>query len=385
MYQSSALLFLLLMPGCSPSQERMVQEYAEANPDVSVREFLGSWNVRIHNNRQALTDLLPLLTKSDKLNYIDITNVSIPAAQFQQILDLPITYLWVAGGSVDVPRARILANKSRLQRLRITNSRLAGKFAPILVQLEALTELDLGNTAFVNSCFKDAILGEQVLSRLEKLLLSSCEIVDDDLKHIAKQVPNLKLLEVHATKVTGKGLLNLAPLHSLESVAAPDGTSIEDALNARKAHLDAKREARKAGIRVPADELSPFSQQVSYASEEQLAASGLLPDKRVQKARGMLRQQIINLVGSEKGMKIVWQVDEIIPEFAPKRNYIDDKRSLAEIMEQDFGIEFEEALRTRVGHPIKHPDDWGEIPEKPLRYYLSGRLEEAIKHLEKLK
>ncbi|MEM9409930.1 MAG: hypothetical protein AAGA30_02385 [Planctomycetota bacterium] len=384
MYQLAVVVLAIFFFGCSQPQEETVREYAEDNPDVSIRELSnGTWKLRIWKNNSVLPDLLPHLANSDKkLSFINIANVDVQANQFQQILDLPITYLWVTGGSVHIPKDLVLKNKSKLRRLRITSSKLSGPLAPSLMQLEELVELDLGNTTFDKGTFQTSVFDNHVFPNLEKVELGSSDLTDQDLKQIAEKLPNLKWLGVHDTRVTGSGLKNLAPIHSLETVQFPDGIPIEDALSARKVHIEAKRAARKAGIRVPADERSPFGGSLARASEEQLAASGLLPDKRVEKARGLLEQKIMNLIGSQKGMKVVYQVNEIIPEFASKKNYVEDKRSLAEILEQDFGIEFEDALRTRKRHPIKHPDDWGKIPEQSLRYYLSGKLDKAIPHLE---
>ena len=74
------------------------------------------------------------------------------------------------------------------------------------------------------------------------------------------KLKSLKRLRINHTKVSGKGLLRLSSMHFLEYVGAPDGTLIGDKVAARKLHIAEKQKARAAGISVPPDILSPFSE-----------------------------------------------------------------------------------------------------------------------------
>ncbi|MEM9410377.1 MAG: hypothetical protein AAGA30_04645, partial [Planctomycetota bacterium] len=380
------ILFAVFLIGYQQSSEEFIRDYAKKESNVSIRN-LGDigWGLKLTNKPQVLSDLLPHLRNCDKrLTSIKIYGIDINDRHLHQLLNSPVRSLWIVKGTVNVSRENLRLDKqSRLKILELSKTDIMGSLASTLKQLDALVELDLTGTTFVGNHLKSAIFGEHVFSNIEKLNLDYCDISDQDLKSVSRQLPNLKWFGIHATNVTGPGLSNLSSFHLLETVQVPDGISIEDGLQARLKHVDAKRAARRQGLAVPPDEKSPFSSFESRAMEKISISRLQLREKSgmsFQKAKqiGLVEWRFVNLLGREKALVVIKQVDAIVKKKQIDRNYVSDLRSIGAILKQDFGLSFENPLPAGVGHAIKSPENWGRLPEKTLRFYLSGELDRSI-------
>lgn len=121
---------------------------------------------------------------------------------------------------------KLLYSLPKLEELRLTNTNVTDKGLESLARNRTIKRLQLGST-------KITIDGIRAIRNLpiEQFKVQSCKAFDDECMILAaQQWPNLTLLDVDGTKLTGRGLAAVGELKGLELLtAAKLGASDEDA------------------------------------------------------------------------------------------------------------------------------------------------------------
>ncbi len=374
-----ASICLALLTGCDESDEEFIERYAQENECVSFHraEHENLATLLIHDQQKCLDDVLPRLKNIGRLSVLRIRKVSINSASLQMICESSTEYLVLTTCSIDADTLPALSAKSKIKKITVRD--VSEKFVASLSVLDELQELDLTGAEVTGSGFESV-----EFPGLERLNLTGCPVTDDDLVHIAKL--NLKWLGVGQTEVTGPGLLTLATMHSLEEVWTPDGISNADGIAAGELHLEQKRNARRAGADVPSDSISPFSAYEHAANQELIHERNVKrqadrnmpwPDAR---QLGLLESRLIRLIGRDNAMSVYAQVDEHINNRDSIFDYVNDERTLAQILTEDFEARFDPLPVDLYKGEITPPEQWGTLPEKAFRHYLSGKMDEALVH-----
>ncbi len=362
---SVAGLCLTLAAWSCWSSERTLKKLAVDSPNITFRYSLRQQiaTVSIGRSRRDLERTLPVLRGLRGLQTLQLWGLDLSEEDMRAISKLRITKLDIHGGQIDNSSLQPLGNLQTLEHLLLVKEKGINDegFAGLGV-LGSLKEIDASFSNITGACFA------QGFERLEKLRLTGCPIDNKSLKAIAK-LPSLRTLGLSQTQVTGDGLENLASLHNLEQVGFPDEMPLEKVLKASQAHLRSKRKARDAGLKVPADNVSPFLYYERKANSELIKAKQKdrnLP-RAVAKKVARAEMTILWLVGREHGPKIFDQVDARFEAGSSTTDYTTSTRSLAEIFEEDFAVPvdastgFSDAVRTTK-------------KVKEVRTYLSGKL-----------